>query len=280
MKNFGDIPQEFANYQPAKVVILPIPYDGTSTWIKGADKGPEAIIDASCHMELYDIESDTETYEIGIFTAEPVTANATPDEMVKGVKDRVQQYIRDDKFVVSLGGEHSVSIGAIMAYAEAYPDLTVLQFDAHSDMRSEYEGSKYNHACIMARAKEVAQVMQIGIRSMDIGEKENIDFDRIVFAHTFFADKMLLRKKIEQLTGNVYLTIDLDVFDPAIMPSTGTPEPGGLFWYDVVDLIKEVNANVKIVGMDVVELCPNPENKAPNFLAAKLVYRILSMIFC
>jgi len=280
MKNFGDIPQEFANYQPAKVVILPIPYDGTSTWIKGADKGPEAIIDASCHMELYDIESDTETYEIGIFTAEPVTANASPDEMVKGVKDRVQQYIRDDKFVVSLGGEHSVSIGAIMAYAEAYPDLTVLQFDAHSDMRSEYEGSKYNHACIMARAKEVAQVMQIGIRSMDIGEKENIDFDRIVFAHTFFADKMLLRKKIEQLTGNVYLTIDRDVFDPAIRSSTGTPEPGGLFWYDVVDLIKEVNANVKIVGMDVVELCPNPENKAPNFLAAKLVYRILSMIFC
>ena len=277
--NFGDLPEEYSNLNQAQVVILPVPYDCTSTWIKGADKGPQAIIEASVHMELYDIETDSEVYRKGIYTAEPFEVNLPPDEMVEAVRKNVQTFIADDKFAVVLGGEHSVSIGPVRAHAEKHRDITVLQLDAHTDLRNEYEGSRFNHACVMARIAELCPIAQVGIRSMDSSEKEALDRSRVVFAEDIHRDKEWVEKVLSQLTEMVYITIDLDVFDPSIMPSTGTPEPGGLLWYDVLVLLKAVFDDKEVVGFDVVELCPDQRNKAPDFLAAKLIYKLLSYKF-
>jgi len=278
-KNFGDLPKENSKLENSKVVILPVPYDGTSTWGKGADKGPEAIIEASANMELYDIETDSEIYKKGIFTAQAIKEKRSPELMSKKVKGEVEKFINMDKFIVLLGGEHSVSIGTIKAHAEKYKDLSILQLDAHSDMREEYLGTKYNHACVMARAKELCPVVQVGIRSMDISEKKNIKKENVFFAEQLYNRTNWMEKAIAKLTNNVYITIDLDVFDPSILPSTGTPEPGGLDWYKVLEFIKKVSENKNIVGLDVVELAPNKNEKSSDFLAAKLIYKILSYKF-
>lgn len=277
--NFGDIPENYSNLRDSKIVILPVPYDKTSTWIKGADKGPEAILTASSNMELYDIETDSEVYKRGIFTDKFIDGNLTPEELVDAVDGKTKKFIHDGKFTVVIGGEHSVSIGAIKAHSEKYNNLCVLQLDAHSDLREEYEGSKYNHACVMTRAKENAKIVQVGIRSMDSSELDHMDKKRVVFAKDIQNNKEWIKSVIKKLSSKVYITIDLDVFDPSIMPSTGTPEPGGLLWYDVLNLLKEVIKQKEVVGCDVVELCPNKNNKAPDFLAAKLIYKILSYKF-
>jgi agmatinase len=279
--NFGGIPEKYTSKEKATIVVLPVPYDGTSTWVKGADKGPEAILQASTNMELFDIETNTEVYKKGIYTAPPITEKSSPEKMVKTVYKEVIKYIEKDKFVVTLGGEHSVSIGAIKAFGINYSDLTVLQIDAHSDLRQKYEGSRYNHACVMARAKEVCKVVQVGIRSMDKEEMEYVIPANMFYAHNINACKNneWMHDVVKSLTGNVYITIDLDAFDPAFLPSTGTPEPGGLSWQQINDLLFLVNEKKNIVGFDVAELCPNPYAKASDFLAAKLVYRLLSMKF-
>jgi agmatinase len=277
--NFGDLPAEYSNLQTAKVVIIPVPYDGTSTWIKGADKGPAAIIEASANMELYDIETDSESYRIGIFTDKAVEVKSSPGNMAEAVRKRVEGHIEKGKFTVVIGGEHSVSIGSIKAHIENDPQITVLQLDAHSDLRDEYNGSKYNHACVMARARELAPIVQVGIRSMDVGEKAFMKKSNVFFAEDIYQNKGWIPKVISKLGKKVYLTIDLDVFDPSIMPSTGTPEPGGLSWYDVLELMKTVFRKKEVVGFDVVELCPCDYNKAPNFLAAKLIYKLISYKF-
>ncbi len=279
VKKFGGIPKKYDNLEKAKIVILPVPYDGTSTWIKGADKGPDAILEASANMELYDIETDSEVFTKGIYTAKPVKENSSPEKMTEAVYKESMQYVSDNKFLVTLGGEHSVSVGAIQAYSETYENLTVLQFDAHSDMRPEYEGSRYNHACAMSRAVEMCPIVQVGIRSMDVEEKKYINPDRIFYAEKRINDPDWMNKAVNLLTENVYITIDLDAFDPSIMPSTGTPEPGGLYWNEVLELIRKVNNKCTIVGFDVVELCPNDINKASDFLASKLIYKILSYKF-
>jgi agmatinase len=278
---YGDTPVEYSGYGPSRVVILPIPYDGTSTWIKGADRGPKAIIEASTHMELYDIDTDSEIYTVGLHTAGPVTELSSPESMVEEAYSRVMSMIKDGKFVVSIGGEHSVSIGPIRAYAEAYKDLSVLQFDAHTDLRQEYEGSPYNHACVMARTGELCPFVQVGIRSMDVVELPYIRKDRIFYARDIRSGSNTdwMDQVTQCLSRNVYITIDLDGLDPSIMPSTGTPEPGGLYYYDLIDLVRKVNDKHTIVGFDVVELCPDPHNKSPDFLAAKLIYQIISMVF-
>jgi len=277
--NFGDLPEEYSTLNQAEVVILPVPYDSTSTWLKGADKGPNAIIEASAHMEFYDIETDSEVYRKGIYTAEPVDVGLHPDDMVDAVRERVRHYIEDGKFVVVVGGEHSVSIGSVRAHIAQNTDITVLQLDAHSDLRDEYEGSRYNHACVMARIGENCPIVQVGIRSMDSSEKAALDTSRVVFAESIRRDKGWIEKAISKLSDKVYITIDIDVFDPSIMPSTGTPEPGGLLWYDVLILLREVFDDKEVVGFDVVELCPDERNKAPDFLAAKLIYKLLSYKF-
>jgi agmatinase len=277
--NFGGLPKEYSNLKDARVVLVPVPYDETSTWGKGADKGPAALLDASANMELYDIETDCEIYKIGIFTDEPVMEKSSPEKMLEAVTKRVGSYVKNNKFIVVLGGEHSVSIGAIKAHAENYDDVSILQLDAHTDLRQEYHGTKNNHACVMARAREIAPIVQVGIRSTAGPAEEVLDRSRIFFAENIYDNRAWIKKVISKLSERVYITIDLDVFDPSIMPSTGTPEPGGLLWYDVLHLLKEVCDRKDVVGFDVVELCPNENNKAPDFLAAKLVYKLLSYKF-
>jgi N1-aminopropylagmatine ureohydrolase len=277
--NFGYLPEEYSDSRNAGVVIIPVAYDGTSTWMKGADKGPAAIIEASANMELYDIETDSEVYKKGIFTEETIGGELSTAEMIEAVHEAVRYHLEADKFTVVVGGEHSVSIGSIKACAQRYADLSVLQLDAHSDLRNEYNGSKYNHACVMARTKELCPIVQVGIRSMDSSEKQRMDESRVFFAERLDADAGWIGKVVSILSQNVYVTVDLDVFDPSIMPSTGTPEPGGLLWYDVLRLLKAVSEKKNVVGFDVVELCPDNRNKAPDFLAARLIYKLLSYKF-
>jgi agmatinase len=276
--NYGGLDEEFARYATAEIAILPVPYDGTSTWIKGADRGPAAILEASANMELYDIETDSEVYTRGIATVEAVEECSSPEAMAAEVERRVEALLEDGKFPVILGGEHSVSIGAFRAFARRYDSFSVLQLDAHSDTREEYEGSACNHACVMARAREVASVAQVGIRSSAAEERERLQPDRVFYAHELHEERCNWMYEVSRkLQDNVYITIDLDVFDPSIMPSTGTPEPDGLFYRQVLNLVRLVNERHNIVGLDVVELCPNEVNKAPDFLASKLVYQILSI---
>jgi agmatinase len=279
MIHYGDLPKPYCEFETSKVAIVPVPYDGTSTWIKGADKGPKALLDASANMEIYDIETDTEVYKIGIYTDKPITEDSSPEAMVKAVNERTLNLIDKGKFTVIIGGEHSVSIGTIQAHAQKYKNLSVLQIDAHTDLRDSYEGSKNNHACVMARAKELCPIVQVGIRSMDSGEKVNLDPNRVFWAHKIVNCDDWMDKAIDLLTDNVYLTIDLDGFDPSILPSTGTPEPGGLLWYPTLKFLRKVIEKRNLVGFDIVELCPNTDDKASDFLAAKLLYKILTYKF-
>lgn len=279
---YGDFEEEYTNYETAEIAVLPVPYDGTSTWIKGADKGPQALLEASFNMEFYDIETDTEVFRNGIATLDPVTESSSPEAVAEAVEKRVDNILRDKKFPVLLGGEHSVSIGAFQAIARHYDTFSILQLDAHSDMRDEYEGSAYNHACVMARAKDITpSIAQVGIRSTAIEEKPNIDPERIFYAHEIkeIGDSTWMYEVSQKLHDHVYLTIDLDVLDPAYMPSTGTPEPDGLTYREILTFLKLINERHNIIGLDVVELCPNEANKAPDFLASKLIYQILSMRF-
>ncbi len=279
MKGYGGLPKEYSTLQSSKIVVLPVPFDGTSTWIKGADKGPEAIITASQNMELYDIETDQEVFRKGIATAPALEGESTPEAIYKKTILRTKDLINSGKFVVGIGGEHSVSIGMIKAHVDKYDNISVLQFDAHTDLRPEYEGSKYNHACVMARVAEMAPFVQVGIRSMDVEEKKYINKERLFLAEEIYHHVNWFDSVISKLDDNVYITFDLDVFDPSILPSTGTPEPGGLLYYPVLKFLKLLAKQRNIVGFDVVELCPNPADKSSDFLAAKLIYKLLSYIF-
>ncbi len=277
--NFAGVDESFSDLNNSKIVVLPVPYDKTSTWIKGADKGPFALIAASKALEWYDIETDFEVYRKGIHTSGALTLDVEPEMMVREVTAKVEEFLDSGKFVVTLGGEHSVSIGAALAHSEKNNDFCVLQLDAHSDLREVYDGSRYNHACVAARIKETSSVVQAGIRSMSIEEKGKLLSENVFFAKDITRETQAVEKIISRLNDNVYVTIDLDVFDCSLMPSTGTPEPGGLMWYEVMEILRRVSEKRNVVGFDVVELCPNQVNKAPDFLAAKLVYKFLSYIF-
>ncbi|NVN18664.1 agmatinase [Muricauda sp. HICW] len=278
-KTYAGIPKEYGSAEKAKVVLLPVPYDGTSTWGKGSDKGPEAFLEASENMETYDIETDSEVYKQGIYLADAITELDSPEEMVEAVHTTVKDYIKRNKLVTMIGGEHSISIGAIRAFSECFEDLTVLQLDAHTDLRKEYLGSKYNHACAMYEAKETTNLVQVGIRSMDYTETLVMDRDNVFFAHEMISDDFWMDSALDLMTDDVYITFDLDALDPSIMPSTGTPEPGGLFWYETLDFLKRVFKEKNVVGFDIVELCPNKNDKSSDFLAAKLYYKMLSYKF-
>jgi agmatinase len=276
---YGDLPHPFCDREYSGIVILPVPYDATSTWIKGADRGPLALLEASANMELYDIETDTEVFRKGIHTDQPLNVPDDPSEMVSAVNRRVLYWLEEKKMVVTLGGEHSISLGAVLAHNSLYPGMSVLQLDAHTDLRPEYEGSPYNHACVMARIQEHCPVTQVGIRSMDVAEKAFIQADRFFPMEHLRNETDWMEHVVDTLNREVYITLDLDVLDPSIMPSTGTPEPGGMDWYTLLSLLRKVAENRTIIGFDVVELCPVESNKAPDFLAAKLLYKILSYIY-
>jgi len=276
--NFGGLEDKFLNYENSKIVVLPVPFDKTSSWIKGSDRGPRAIIEASMNMELYDLETNTEVYKNGIFTSEEILSISS-EEMIECVYDRVTELIKDGKFVVTLGGEHTVSLPAIKANHNIYDNISILNLDAHSDMRDSYLDNKFSHACVMARVKEITDnIISIGIRSLDSSELDKINKNDTFFAKDICGSENWIGEAISKLNQNVYISIDLDVFDPSIMPSTGTPEPGGLDWYTAINFLNEVCKNKNLIGFDVVELCPT-ENIAPDFLAAKLIYKLLSYKF-
>jgi agmatinase len=276
--NFGG-DEVVYQYTESGIIILPVPYDETSTWIRGADKGPDAILNASVNLEFYDVETAFEAHLKGIHTVEPVFEKETPEKLVNAVYDRVLSILSDKKFPVIIGGNHTVTIGAVKAFAESFDHLTVLQLDAHSDLRQEYDGSVYNHACAMTRAHEFAPLVQVGIRSMAKDELPFADKNRIFYSHELYYDKSLYRKAIEKLSENVYITIDMDVFDPSLIPSTGTPEPGGPDYYEILHFLRDVIREKNVVGFDLVELCPSDTNKAPDFIAAKIIYQLLSYRF-
>jgi agmatinase len=279
MYNFLGLPPKLTDPEKARIVVMPVPYDGTSTWVKGADFGPTALIEASHQVELFDLETKGQAHLLGVHTDEPMSEKRTTSRMVEAVYKRSSMWLDKGKFLVTLGGEHSVSLGVAKAHAERHSELTVLQFDAHADTRPRYEGSPYNHACVMARIREFAPILQVGIRSMDASEFPHLDPARVFYARDIIGRDEWLPRLLDKLTPKVYITFDLDAFDPSIMPSTGTPEPGGLLWYQTLSILKAVSERSEIVGFDVVELCPNPRNKAPDFMAAKLAYTLLNYRF-
>ena len=281
--NFCGLPQSFADYVAARFVVLPVPYEGTVTYQQGTARGPQAVIDASRYMELYDEELKSEIYRVGIHTAEPLEVKPRPEDTVKEVERAVGEFLADDKVGVLLGGEHSVTFGAVAACRRKFSDLCVLQLDAHTDLRDEYDGTRFSHACVMRRCLEIAPVTQVGIRSLSRPEADLLESDPNVttyFAHDLRATGLASRHDeiLSTLTEQVYLTMDIDVFDPAFVPGTGTPEPGGLDWTDVTGLIRALCAKKQVVGFDVVEVLPLPGSVVSEFLAAKLIYRTMGYI--
>jgi agmatinase len=278
-KTYAGIPEQYAKLDRSEIVLIPVPYDGTSSWQKGADKGFDAFLEASENMELFDIETNSEVYKKGVFIAEIIDENTSPEAMVDQVYKTVKRYIQKNKFVTIFGGEHSISIGTIRAFKDSFKNLTVLHLDAHADLRDSYEGTTCNHACAVYEASKTTNLIQVGIRSMDISERHNMNTDKVFFAERMMLDDSWQDRAIELMTDQVFITFDVDVFDHSIMPSTGTPEPGGLLWNETIEFLKKVFNKKEVVGFDIVELCPNPTNKAPDFMIAKLYYKMLSYKF-
>lgn len=276
--NFGG-DEVVYGFEESEIIIVPVPYDETSTYIKGADQGPDALLEASPNLEFYDIETGTEVHKRGIHTIEPIFEKRSPELLVNAVQQKAEELLELGKFPVFIGGNHSVSMGLFRAFANRFTNLTILQLDAHADLRPHYEGSPFNHACAMARAKECAPVVQVGIRSMSAEEVPLIDRQSVFYAYELFDNKDLYNNALSKLSENVYITIDLDVFDPSLLPSTGTPEPGGPDYSSLMKFLRSVTSNRHVVGFDIVELCPNPVNKSSDFIAAKVLYQLLSYVF-
>ncbi|MDZ7295622.1 MAG: agmatinase [candidate division KSB1 bacterium] len=276
--NFGGI-EEPGSYAEARCVVLPVPYDGTTTYQPGTRRGPLAILEASGHMELYDHELGNSPIEHGIWTLPPLVSEASgPEQMVASVRQAARPLFRDGKFVLTLGGEHSITLGAIQACKELHPELRVLQLDAHADMRDSYEGSPFSHACVMRRVVDLGvPVVQVGIRSLSEEEVEPIRQSRVttLFAEQHPTSEQVVTALQQWGSGPVYVTFDLDALDPSIMPATGTPEPGGLLWEQALDILRAVTRTCSVVATDLVELAPIPGMVAPDFLAAKLAYKII-----
>jgi len=281
--NFCGLQSDWSAWDKSRVVIIPVPYDLTTTYMPGTRLGPHAIIKASMQVELFDDELEQETAAIGIHTLPELEVDTSgPAGMIDRVAAAAQQVISAGKFPVMLGGEHSVTLGMIRALLKTHPDMGVLQLDAHADLRDSYLGSPYNHACVAKRIQELCPLVQAGIRNMSAEEFSFLSHSQVKCypARQMQGNTAWVAKIIENLPQKIYITIDLDVFDPSIMPAVGTPEPGGLSWYEVLNLLRTVCRERQIVGCDIVELCPQPMNPGPDFLAAKLCYKLLGYIHC
>ncbi len=273
---------EEQDYDTAKVAVLPVPYDSTVSYRSGTRDGPRAIIEASRGMELYSEELDRDVSKIGIFTLEELAPDfSSPEGMVNRIKKEVDVLLRDSKFPILIGGEHTISLGAIKSIAENEKDFSVLHFDAHSDSRDEFMGAKVCHATVMARAREIVnKCFSVGVRSTD--EKSAKDYEKDIL---FMKDMRglgvnELAEIISKNTGkNIYLTVDLDVLDPSEMPSVGTPEPDGMRFRELAEVIGKLAKEKRFVGMDFTELSPIPGMIAPNYLVAKLIYLAIGSIF-
>jgi agmatinase len=278
--NFLGLPDELSDYKTAKVAVLPVPYDLTLSYQGGSRLGPQAIIDASRQVETYDDDFGLEPSEIGIATLPELEQVVSgPDNMQKVIYDACKKVLADGKFLLTLGGEHSITPALVKAHGEKYNNLSVLQIDAHSDLRDTYQESKYSHACAMSRVAEIAPFLSVGIRSFKGGENELKYRERIIKMSEFRRNSKIYEIILAGLTENVYITIDLDGLDPAVIPSVGTPEPGGLSWDETMEIIRRVSLSKKIVGADVVELSPRPGLNYADFAAAKLAYKLIARSF-
>ena len=279
---FGGTKPTTASFDNARVVILPIPLDRTTSYVPGTRLGPHEILMASSHMELWDEETETDIHSIGIYTLPELELPfASMDEVVKEIRRVASELVKRDKFPVVLGGEHSITAPVVAAVAARHAGLSVLQIDAHADLRDSFMGTRHNHACAMRRVLEYARCTQVAIRSLSPEEAAaaptlptEIFYDFNMRQRDDWIDRI-----VDSLSETVYITIDCDGFDPAIMPAVGTPEPGGLTWYETLALLRRVIDTRRVVGCDIVELCPIPGNVAPNFTCAKLIYKILSYRF-
>ena len=275
---FAGLVSPYSDLEKAKTVILPIPYESTTEWRSGTRHGPQAIVDASQYLELYDLELNWEIYKVGIHTlpeVEPVMSN--PKDMIDRVYHITKGLIQKGKFVVMLGGEHSLSLGTVQAFKETFSKLSVLQLDAHADLRDKYLGTKYSQACVMRRISELCPIVQVGVRSLSWEEKQFLNQHKMTpFYISELASSVAPAEKISAtLSENVYVTIDVDVFDPSIMAAVGTPEPGGMQWQQVLNLLRLVALHKHIVGFDLMEFCPQEGPASCAFLLAKLAYKFI-----
>ena len=282
--NFGGIAEEeFSSFERSQILIFPVAYEGTVSYGAGTGAGAQAIIEASRNMELYEEDTDAEVYKIGIHTLEEFAPRATPEAMMTGLYERTVELLKEEKFVCMLGGEHSVSAPVIRAHAERFHNISILQIDAHADLRDEYDGTPHSHASIMARSVKDLKIpaVQVGIRSLSADEARSLSDlpTKIYWARDIVGRTDWIDEAIDNLTENVYLTIDIDGLDPSLVPTTGTPEPGGLGWYEVLTLIRRLAEKRRVVGMDLVELSKTDNSDAPAFLCAKLIYKTLAYIF-
>ena len=294
-ENFLAIEEEFSNYEKSKIAILQVPYEHTVSYGGGTKNAPKAIIEASAFVEFYDDEFDRELcFDKGITTLEELDlTNCYDEEMLAKVENKIDKLLQDDKFVVTLGGEHTVAIAPIKSHFKKYPQMSILHFDAHSDLREEYQGSKFSHASFMSRVCEffpAKNITQVGIRALSSDERKFINENKI---NTFFASAIRRnlhnsnehkndwqKSIVETLNSEIYITFDVDFFDPAIMPSTGTPEPDGFLYSETLDIFREIKkAGKKIIGFDVVELAPLEELSHPNLTTARLIYKLLNFCF-
>jgi agmatinase len=277
--NFLGLAPEFSRLEKSEFVILPVPYEETTTYQTGTKNAPAAILAASQEVETFDEELEFEAYQAGICTLDQMEVTASgPEKMIKRVHRAIGELMNKEKRVGMLGGEHTISIGAVEAFKEMFPRLSVLQMDAHADLRDSYQDNRYSHACVMRRIAELTGFVGLGIRNLSREEYEFIQHnqDKVFLAKEMRADNRWKEKVLEKLGPDVYLTLDLDVLDPSIMPAVGTPEPGGLLWHETLDFLKKLVDRKNIVGFDVVELCPIPGFVAPDFLAARLIYKIIT----
>ena len=283
--NFGGIDEEeYSSFDAARILIWPISYEGTVSYGTGTGAGAMAIVDASRNMELYEEETDSEVYKLGIHTLEEFKPLSTPETMMKGLYERTKELLESDKFICMLGGEHSVSAPIIKAHAEKFPNLSVLQIDAHADLRDTYDGTPHSHASIMARVVKDLRIpsVQVGIRSISGDEARSLKEGlptKLFWAKDIAGRTDWIDAAVDSLSDEVYLTIDIDGLDPSIVPTTGTPEPGGLGWYETLALIRRIAEKKRIVGMDLVEYSYFENYDSPAFLCAKLVYKSLAYIF-
>jgi len=278
IRNFLGLEPPLCDYETARAVVIPVAYDGTMEWRTGARDAPRAIIEASDYLEFYDLELGTEIHRVGIHTTDGVNAVAGGAEKMAGrVYRAVKPVVTGGKLPVVLGGEHSITYGAVRAVLEKYPGLSVLQLDAHTDLRDEYRGDRYGDACVIRRVSELCPVVQVGVRSSSLEEQEYLVGQKRqpVYAREIDTAGRYLDRVLDMLTHDVYVTIDLDVFDPSVMPAVGTPEPGGLEWCEVLGLLRRVSQVRRITGFDVVELCPDEGPSACVYLAASLVYKMI-----
>ena len=274
---FLGLPKEFTTKE-SKYAILPVPYEGTVCFKKGTAKAPQAIIDVSPQMEWFDDELRQECYTCGIETKPAVKAARSPEKQIANVKKAVDGIVANEQFPIMIGGEHSITLGAVQALSEVYPDLTILQIDAHADLRDEFDGSKYSHACVMRRCLEhTPNLVQVGIRSFSLEESQQcpIQIANLFTPHIMRYLPNWIDSVVQKIKGPVYISIDMDGLDPSIAPGVGTPEPDGLTWVQVTSLLRNVFNNHQVVGADIVETIPNQGANVTEFIAAKLAYKII-----